>query len=248
MSIMDLFRGKPADSQTVQNANTQQSANTDANGTVPAGANNAPATGNADKTTDNANASPLDAFKDLWQTPAKSETETNQPMFAGVDPAKLMESAKKVDFAKIISPEQLTAINAGGAEATKAFAEAMNSVAQSVYAQSAFATTKIVEQALESAQKGYDAKLQTAVKRFSVAEKVSDDNPLLSNPAFAPIVSALQDQLIRKNPNASAKEIQSQVNDYVAALGSSFAPKTKDSSDSKRQKNKSEDWSAWLEQ
>lgn len=188
--------------------------------------------------------SPLDSFKDIWQTPTNTDPNADAPMFANLDPAKLMESARKVDFTKTISPELIQKIQAGGAEASQAFMEALNHAVQTGYAQSALATTKIVEQALTKQQAKFDAQLPTMVKKFSANESLLSNNPLLQNPAIQPLVGALQEQLVRKNPNATSAEIQQQVNDYFAALGNSFAPKPKEVKPSGGKQD--EDWSAFF--
>ena len=245
MDIMSLFRpSTPAPVVPAQAAltvptgaanpgqalpGTQQTEQTGANGIVPT-------------------QSPLDTFKDIWQTPTTDSNKDSGPMFASVDPQKLMESAGKVDFAKVITPAQMAAITAGGEGAVQAFAESMNKVAQSVYAQSAFATTKIVDQATERMQARFDAQLPSLITRHSVNSGLTENNPLLSNPALTPLVSALSEQLVRKNPNASTKEISTQVNDYFAALGASFAPKAPETPASRAANKaaKSEDWTAFL--
>ena len=81
-----------------------------------------------------------DAFADLWKP---VEGQTPEQLFPNIDPAKLMEAAKKTDFAKVITDEQRQAIIAGGQDAVAAFTGAMNSVAQAVYANSALATTRL---------------------------------------------------------------------------------------------------------
>jgi hypothetical protein len=264
MDIMSLFRGatpQPAATPApatqggpTQVANpgqplpgTQASSATAPNGVVPTQG----ATGLEGITPNPAQpTSPLDTFKDIWQTPANSQGNPSPAMFANVDQAKLMDSARKVDFAKAVTPEQLQAIGAGGEGAVQAFAQAMNNVAQTVYAQSAFATTKIVDQALAKAQESFDARLPSMVKKFSVNENLQTENPLLSNPALTPLVSALSEQLVRKNPNATSSEIQQQVNDYFAALGTTFAPKAPETPASRAAARaaKQEDWSAFLGQ
>lgn len=188
---------------------------------------------------------PFDTFKDIWQTPSNTGTDPNAPMFAGVDPKKLMESAGKVDFAKIISPESLAAISAGGEGATKAFAAAMNSVAQSVYAQSAFATTKIVDEAMTRQRDQFNTNLPSLITSHTANASLVKSNPLLSNPAVTPLVDALRETLIRKNPNATSEEITGQVTDYFNALGTSFAPKASVDPATARAA-KSEDWSSFL--
>ncbi len=189
---------------------TQSTAQTDNNGVVPA-------------QTDPG--SPLDKHAKIWETPDTSKDTPPAGLFDNVDPNKVMESARKVDFSKSLTPELLAKIQSGGQEATAALAQSLNSVAQTVYAQSAMATTKIVEQALAKQQEQFNAQLPQLLKSHSTQENLLAANPLLANPAIQPLVGALKEQLIRKNPNATSGEIQSQVMDYFQALGSSFAPK-----------------------
>lgn len=194
--------------------------------------------------------SPLDGFSEIWKTaPTPTDDPNNKPIFAGLDPKKVLESARQVDFAKAITPEQMQAIAKGGNDAVQAFATAMNSVAQTVYAQSAVATTKIVEQALGKQQEKFDASLPSLVRKLSVNENLRTENPLLNHPAVQPLVGALTEQLTRKNPSASQTEISKQVNDYFSQMGTVFAPKPVET-ESDRRANKAaaqQDWSAFLE-
>lgn len=254
IDIMSMFRTAPVAANPLPTGpsqvnqpgvalpNTQSSSQTAPNGMVPS------QTQVLDVGQPKADVSPLDTFKDIWQTPTNTPTDSDGSVYSQVDPQKLMESAGKVDFAKAVTPEQLKAIATGGEGAVAAFAAAMNKVAQSVYAQSAFATTKIVDQALQKQQTSFDARLPSLVKKLSVNENLQDQNPLLSNPALTPLVSALSEQLVRKNPNATSSEIQSQVNDYFAALGTSFAPKPPETPATRAAAKaaKAEDWSAFL--
>lgn len=211
---------------------------------TPPSGNSVGAPGNSDSNP----SSPFAEFKDIWQTPTTPDP-SQAPIFSQMDPAKVMEAAKKHNFATSITPEMLAKIQAGGTEATQAFAAAMNSVAQTVYAQSAVATTKIVEQALGKAQERYDANLPSLVKKLSANENLLAENPLLSNPAIQPLVGALQEQLVRKNPNATSAEIQSQVNAYFASLGTAFAPKPVETPASKAAKAAAvqDDWSKFFD-
>jgi hypothetical protein len=190
--------------------------NTAPNGTVPTISTNAP----------KSEPTPLDQFKDLWET---TPTDQNAPkptgIFGEVDPKKFSEAAGKIDFSKAVTPEQLQAISQGGDAAMKSFAEALNKVAQNVYAQSAFATTKIVEQALSRSKDSFIAELPTHIKKHTVSDNLRAENPIFSNPAVQPIISALEAQLTVKYPNATAGEITETAKKYVEALGSSFAPK-----------------------
>lgn len=242
--IMSLFSGsKPQPAPVPQNNNPTGAANPGqplpgvdpTNPTVPA-ATPAPAPAVTPK-----DESPFAGMADIWQTPTNPQAD--EPIVPTVDPAKLMEAAGKVDFAKNLNPETLAKIQAGGAEATQAMVQIMNSVAQSVYANSAFATTKIVEQAMSRQADQFNKNLPTQIRKLSANESLLAENPLLSNPAVQPLVGALQEQLIRKNPNATAAEIQSQINSYFGALGKAFNP---DKPAEAKGAKKEEDWSAFF--
>jgi hypothetical protein len=254
MNIMDLFRG-PAVPQNpnpgvapVNPAPTGNSApNTPTPGTVanpgtaPNGVVPVEGSGNPDN---KANPSPFDGFEKLWETPANTTPNDTSP-FATLDPAKVMESARKVDFSKAVTPEILAKIQAGGAEGVQAMMTAMTAVAQQGYGQSALATTKIVEQALKHQKTQFEAQLPSLVKKLSVSDNLRTENPLLSNPAIAPMVDALQGALLLKNPNATPTEIQGQVNDFLGAMGKAFGPKPVETAASKAAKNET-DWDKFL--
>ena len=210
------------------------------NGVVPAGA----AGVQGDGQPGNSTASPLANFADIWKTTTNAEKDTVAEMFAGLDPAKVMESARKVDFTKSLPAELQAKIRAGGDEGLEAMMAAMNSVAQTGYAQSAIATTKIVEQALAKQAENFQRDLPNQVKRLTSGEQMLANNPLLSNPAIQPFAEAVKEQLIRKNPNATSGEINTQVQDFFTEMGKAFGPKPAETAAQKSAKG--EDWSAFL--
>ena len=171
--------------------------------------------------------SPMDEFKSLWEpTATQTGVDATLPanMFAGADPTKMLEAARKVDFAKSVPPEVLAKITAGGPDAAAAFAQAINDVAQRSYAQSSFASTKIVEAALAKFQEGIEARLPGQVKNFQVRESLRESNPALMHPAAAPIMEALQAQLTVKYPNASVSELQGMASQYLTSFTSAATP------------------------
>lgn len=194
----------------------------------------------------NVQESPLDAFKDVWQTPTNTEAQPAS-MFANLDPAKLMENAAKVDFTKTLDPATLAQIQAGGEGATAALIATMNKVGQQVYGNSAMATAKIVEKALEQQAAQFNAQLPNLVKKLSANETLLTENPLLKNPAVAPIVTALRDQLVMKNPNATSAELAQQMGDFFTAMGTQFAPPVPQSKEQKQASaRKQDDWSTFI--
>jgi hypothetical protein len=171
--------------------------------------------------------SPLDQFKSLWEPTATPQVDGTLPanMFSGTDPAKMLEAARKVDFSKSIPPEVLSKITAGGPEAATAFAQALNDVSQRAYAQSSFASTKIVEAALAKFQEGIDARLPGQIKKHAVSDSIRESNPALMHPAAAPIMEAMQSQLAVKYPNATVSEIRDMASQYLTAFNAAASPK-----------------------
>lgn len=234
-TLANLFSGAPKQQETQQtqpqpgnlsepNTQPKESAGTATNGTVP-----------------NNPESPLDKFSGLWETDSTKTPE--QPMFSA-DPNKIMEAARQQDFSKLIKPEQLQAITQGGEGATKAFVDAMNSVAQATYAQSAMATTRLIEAALSKQESKFNSSLPDMIKRHRVGEDLVNENPALNHAATQPIISALQQQLVQKYPNATSSEIKSLVNEYMTNFASIFA-KEKPTADNKA-KSEEADWGSFL--
>ena len=133
-----------------------------------------------------------------------------------------MEAAGKIDFSKVISQDDMAAITAGGEDAVKAFASAMNKMSQSVYAQSAYASTKLIERAIADAKSGFMKDLPTHIKRQNMSDSLLTENPAFRNPAVKPIISVLQSQIATKYPDATSTEVNQMVNNYLKDLGSAF--------------------------
>jgi len=189
----------------------------------------APAAAPAPTPTPSEPVSPLDEFKSLWEPNTSSGVDTTLPanMFAGADPAKMLEAARKVDFSKSIPPAVLEKITAGGPEAATAFAQALNDVSQRAYAQSSFASTKIVEAALAKFQEGLDSRLPSQIKRHQVSDSIRESNPALQHPAAAPIMEALQSQMAVKYPNATVNELKDMASTYLTKFAETARPTKK---------------------
>lgn len=190
--------------------------------------------------------SPLDAFKDVWNTPVVP-VDPNAPVPVKTDPNKVFEAARKVEFAKSVTPEMMAQIAKGGPEAQAALIAIMNHTSQNVYAQSALATKSIVEKALSEQADSFRAELPNLVRKFSANENVRTESPLLSHPAVQPLVPALTEMFTRKNPNATSTEISAQVSDYFKSLGSVFAPPNPNDVAASKAAAGTTDWSKFLE-
>jgi len=174
-----------------------------------------PATPTTPNTTDpvSPTASPMDKFNELWQ-PTAIDSEANKPLI-NIDPKALAEAARKTDFAKLIQPELMARVQAGGDDGSAAMMQMLNQVAQGVYAQSAFATSKMVEQAVAKARDQFNSDIPAHVKKLQVADTLRQENPVFNHPAASPILGAVESQLTVKYPNASASEITTMAKQYL---------------------------------
>lgn len=198
------------------------------NPTVPNASNTPVATPDPNSSTPSA--SPLDKFQDLWKTDPNAKP--NEPFSFNSDPAKLMDTAKTVDFTKVVSPDVMAAINKGGPEAQQAMFAAMNSMSQLTFAQASHAAAKITEAALQAQEQRFKDMLPTLIKEHSVQDSLKQDNPLMSDPALAPMIGALQSQFTKQYPNATSGEITAYVNEFLNGAADRIAgvrPKPHDS-------------------
>lgn len=249
MAIMDMFRNavpgatpQPDPSKMPQPGNippqaapatsTASTPNTAPNGAIPAA------------TTEIAAASPLDAFNDLWNNPAKPAGDTGS--YFNVDMDALQKAAGQQDFTQTITAEQLSAIGAGGEGAMKAFAEALNNVSRDIYARSALASTKMIDIALGKAETKFRNDVPSIVKKHTISDTLRSENPAFTHPAAQPVIEALEKQLILKYPQASATELRSLATTYLSALSPVFAPAQKETAAEKKQKANETDWSQFV--
>lgn len=218
-SIMDMFRTvapKPAvvvDDAAAKAAAASSTPGTAASpnkeGTGPAAF---PAAAVGDK-------SPLSGYDKLWETdPNATPTPTGVPAF-NVDPKKLLDAAKNIDFTKVIPGDVLEKASKGD---VAALGQAINVAAQAGYAQSAAATTRIVQEALTQQAKTFKTEIMPAILREHSVSQTLVDESILTNPAVAPMVGAVKQQFSTKYPNASAAEIAKHTVEYFRDFSENF--------------------------
>ncbi len=243
MSIFDIFKSAPSTPTATPAASTpgQIPANTQPAPTTPGATPNgvvpAVPTGNEPVKT------PLDEFSTLWETPKDSQTP-NAPFSFNIDPAKMQEAVGKIDFTKVISPDTLAKITAGGADAAPAFMDALNKTVQASFMQSSLAASKMVEAAVAKTRESMEANIPSLIKNQSLNESLRTSNPAFNHPAAAPVISALQTQLQIKNPTASVSELKTMAEDYFLSLGEAFNPKKPDAAETAA--SKETDWTKFL--
>jgi hypothetical protein len=200
--------------------------------------------------------SPLAEFADFWKNEAPKEGAPTTPNWddassvlpkVNLDPAKLHQSAQRIDFAKAMPREKVTAALKGD---ENAFNEVMNAAFHYAYAQTAMSTTKIVEAMLgQMAPKMFEA-LPHHIRKHVVNDTVNSSDPIFQDPAVAPMLEMMKDQFRVKYPNASAKEIadkaQAFVKSFATAVNKDGGNKQLPNSGGKQKQAKEEDFSDFL--
>lgn len=242
MGIMDMFRSAnpvPSVAPQTTNPSAANSANPSTNG-------NPPVPGVSTGTPGGGQAKEEPNFENLWTPPKEGEEglpDFNPSDLFNIDPAKVAQAVQGIDYSKAVSPEQMQAIAEGGEGAIQAFAQAMNSVAQQATQVSMIGSAKLIEQALSKANATLDSRMAEQIRKHSVSSGLKEKNPIFSNPAYAPMVSAIEHQFRAKYPNASAPEITELAEKYVFNFAQSVAGK-KDADASAASKLNEPDWEA----
>jgi hypothetical protein len=163
-------------------------------------------------------ASPLDGYAKLWEhadTDGKP-ISLNVPLEA--DPAKLLAAAKTVDFTKAMNPELLDKASKGD---SAALGQLVNEAAQTGYAQSALATTKIVEAALAKQADMFKTSVMPEIlRRHNIGNELGD-NPLFDNPAVKPLLDGLKNQLAIKYKDATPAQIKEHAEKILTEMATS---------------------------
>lgn len=214
--------------------NPPASTTTAANGVIPTQVN-----------TDGTAVSSDAMFADLWKTDDTNQSTQGQPLF-NVSREKLLETARLQDFKQTVTPEQMAAIQAGGPDAVNAMMDMINGVAQANYAQSVFATTKLIEGALDKSNFAKQDDLATSIRNLNFGENLRGQNPVFSNPVYAPLMETAKNQFQVKYPNATASELQGLAMQYVESMAKQFNAPAVEATVKKQQLN-STDWSKFVE-
>ncbi len=223
-------------------ANTPPANSADSNPTVP-NATNTPVV--TDTVTGSQAKSPLDNYKDIWET---GTIKPPEPLF-DVTNEKMLEAASKVDFRQVVTPELLARVKAGGEDAVAAQMEITNKIAQTVYGNSAIATTKIVQQAVEKTRQEFMASLPELIRGQNVDNLLRTENPIFDNPAISPILSAIEGRMRSKNPTLTASQVATKAREYFLDMSSEVQAAlnpVKDLDASGKPKRKEVDWSLYL--
>jgi hypothetical protein len=166
----------------------------------------------------------LDKFTDVWNIKPEDLPKPPESPFAGVTPEAVQQIAGKTDFSKVITEDMMAKISAGGQEGVAATITALNAVAQQTYAQSATASMKLIETALEKQRVQFESQLPNIIKQQNVTNSLRNQNPIFSHPAAAPMLDMFAKQLQLKNPTADEATIKAQAQEFLLSFADAANP------------------------
>lgn len=176
--------------------------------------------------------SPLAPFSGLWETKPADPNNPNPAEPVVLKAEDVQKIVAKQDFVGMLSPEDLAAVTSGEEGAQEALSKVLNTVIQNVMVQSTMVNNKLTEQAVAKATAAQAAKLPEMLRQGRAKDHLVTENPLFNNPAVKPVIEATQAQLQRQFPNATDAELTKMTQDYVVAIGESFAPPPTTTTDS----------------
>lgn len=159
---------------------------------------------------------PLANFAELWKIEPKDmprdPVTALSPNFK-IDPAKVAEAARSVDYARLIPQDLMAKALSGDANSMGAM---LNTVVQAATANAGMSTAKIVEAALANQAQQFASILPQEVRKLQVSQAVVQDNPIFSNPAAAPMLDGLKAQFSAKYPTATPQQISDYTKQYLS--------------------------------
>lgn len=114
----------------------------------------------------------------------------------------------KLDFTRVVSPELLGKIKGGGEDAISATLAAMNAIAQEATKTAVMAATRITETGIQKTGQSMKDYLPSVVREHQVSSALRADNPLMKDPQYSPMVEAVNLQMARQFPQATADQIK----------------------------------------
>lgn len=219
MSIFDLFRGGANPNAIQKNAgvhdplnpmnqgnpqNQQQAQNNQQQGNPPP---------NPDPKVEEK--PPVVDYSKLWEADPNQKGPADPAEFAfNIDPAKLGQTFGTLDFTSAVTAETLQKIKGGGDDAVAATLAAMNAIAQKATQTAVMAATKVTENGIRSSGQKMKDYIPSVVRENQVSSALREDNPLMKDPQYAPIVEAVTMQMARQFPQATPAEVKEHTKKY----------------------------------
>jgi len=182
-------------------------------------------------------------YSQLWTVQQQQNAGLRSPLT--IDQQKLVGLAKSKNFLpQGIPQDAVAALMQGDASKLSAF---FNAALQFVYNQATTDAAMATSAAFDVYGSQIEQHLPGVLQNFQVTSELGKSNPLMSDPAFAPMVSAAAQQMRAAYPNASAQDIQKHVENYFQGMASKmgFQKAPEAPAQDQQQQQTETDWGAF---
>lgn len=231
--LASIFGFGSPQQQPQQNQNTQQQNGQQGNGIVPGTKDIDPSKGppgpqnnnNQQQNQNNANGNgapepkPFDGFEKMWDN---TSNPANQPPQLSVDPSKIADAVKDMDFMQHADPSLVQKAMSGDGDA---FKQVFNQGLRHVFAMAMQGSTHLVGKHGDSIRGYMESTIPSHVKSAQVQDSFLAENPVFANPAVRPLLGAVEKRLREMYPDASASEITKHARKYLSEVAGMFSEK-----------------------
>lgn len=167
---------------------------------------------------------PLDKFKDWFTMPANGQQQAQQlealdaPLFTA-DPTKLQEVLAQQSFASV-DPQAIQKVLSGDAGALN---DILNSVARNVMQQAVMLTQNMTTSGITTYNNRLQQHLPNTFRSLTAKEQMAA-NSKMQHTAVQPVAEAMMKHIMQLNPTLPVAQATAQVEQFLAAMGSAFAP------------------------
>lgn len=161
---------------------------------------------------------PIELLRKLPTMTAPTQKEEDKlPEFQALKTEDVFNQIKDVDFTKVITPEILTAIQAGGEGATTALLQAVNQMQRVSMTQAIMAADSLSRQNAALAETR-SARTTPALLRSTLAADSIAAESWMSDPAVRPHAESYRQQYERQFPSATPEQISQAVAESLKTL------------------------------
>lgn len=183
----------------------------------------------------------------LWTAQPAQQATLKSPLT--VNQQELMTLAKGKQFGNIaVPPEAVQALVNGDATLFNQF---LGTFARVMYAHTMMDAMQATSGAFDAYGNQVEQYLPNAMQNFQLTNDLSKSNPLMKDPAYAPMVEAIARQMRATNPQASPQEVQSMVEGYFNKMAADMGyqkpaePTPQQVQQQQQQQQMDTDWSAF---
>lgn len=189
-------------------------------------------------------ASPVDKYLNLFNnapspsgtpapTPAPAPTPKPEPTILDSNKEIFGKAYETENFIGQVPKEDMELMAKGGPEGLAAMLKVINTAARQAAAVASETSIAVSRKAADVMGKETQNELKRAIVLNTTDSHIKKQNEVLLNPAFAPVVSIMQDIILSKNPGMDAETLAKSTVEYFSLMQNAANPDKKETKSTK---------------